>query len=466
MESPILDSIRETIASFAKLGADYSDLYMQSGVSHSTLFDDERLDTVSSSRSDGLGVRVVRGENTAFTDTMGVTPDSAYRAIADVSDLSGIGAAVRGPEGKEPLIDLDMPVPSLDVGFFHDLDKSLRGECEYLRQATFRYRTSVKSVLVIRGDGSVVRDLRKYTGFMAQVVLERDGELRTAYETRSLLSSADEFWSGNFGDGGSCAHEIAMKALSRGILMLDAVQCPAGSMTVLLAGSAGGTMIHEACGHGLEADIIQKDFSVYRGRIGETVADHLVTIIDDATIPGRYGSYEYDDEGTPAARNVLVESGVLKSYMSDILSARIGDLPLTGNGRRESYMYPPIPRMSNTYISAGQSEFGELLEGMGSGILVKKMGGGEVNPTSGDFVFYVSEGYLVENGRVGPAVKGATLTGNGPEALMNIIGVGRELVLEPGTCGKSGQSVPVTDGQPTLLIKNLTVGGSDTGDAC
>jgi TldD protein len=256
-----------------------------------------------------------------------------------------------------------------------------------------------------------------------------------------------------------------MKALSRGILMLDAVPCPAGGMIVLLAGTAGGTMIHEACGHGLEADIIQKDFSVYRGRIGEIVASPLVTIIDDATIPGRYGSYEYDDEGTPARRNVLVEDGELKNYMSDILSARTGNLPITGNGRRESYMHPPLPRMSNTYISAGQSEFGELLEGMDSGILVKKMGGGEVNPTSGDFVFYVSEGYLVENGRVGPAVKGATLTGNGPDALMNIIGVGRELVLDAGTCGKSGQAVPVTDGQPTLLIKGLTVGGSDTGDA-
>jgi TldD protein len=280
-----------------------------------------------------------------------------------------------------------------------------------------------------------------------------------------MLSPVDGFWSDSFGEGGCSAGEIAMRALSRGILMLDAVPCPAGTMTVLLAGSAGGTMIHEACGHGLEADIIQKDFSVYRDRMGELVASPLVTIVDDATMPGRYGSYKYDDEGTPAQRTVLVRDGVLESYMSDILSARLGGLPVTGNGRRESYIHPPLPRMSNTFITAGESGYEELLAGMDSGILVKKMGGGEVNPTSGDFVFYVSEGYLVGGGRAGAAVKGATLTGNGPEALKNIVGVGRELVLDPGTCGKSGQGVPVTDGQPTLLIRDLTVGGSDTGDA-
>ena len=248
--------------------------------------------------------------------------------------------------------------------------------------------------------------------------------------------------------------------------MLDAKPCPAGNMMVLMDGSAGGTMIHEACGHGLEADIIQKDFSVYRDRIGELVASPLVTIVDDATLPGRYGSYRFDDEGTPAGRTVLVEDGVLKNYLTDILSARVGRLPLSGNGRRESYQYQPIPRMSNTFITPGKTERGEMLDRVKRGLLVSKMGGGEVNPTSGDFVFYVSEGYLIENGKVGSAVKGATLTGNGPDALRKIVAVGRELYLDHGTCGKSGQGVPVTDGQPTLLIEDLTVGGCDTDDGC
>ncbi|MDR0653406.1 MAG: TldD/PmbA family protein, partial [Synergistaceae bacterium] len=180
-----------------------------------------------------------------------------------------------------------------------------------------------------------------------------------------------------------------------------------------------------------------------------------------ATLPGRWGSYACDDEGTPAARNVLVENGVLKRYMTDILSAKMWNLPRTGNGRRQSYGDLPIPRMSNTFVVPGESSFDELLSGMENGFLVNKMGGGEVNPTSGDFVFQVTEGYMVRDGKIGPIVKGATLEGNGPEALWNIEAVGRDLKLDPGTCGKSGQGVPVTDGQPSLLIKNLTIGGSD-----
>lgn len=460
MRTGTLDDIREEVANLAAR-ADYADLYMQTGASHSVLFEDGRMDTLSSSQSDGTGARVLVGENTVYAHTPGTDASSAADAIAHAAELAGVDG-ISAPGGDASLLGPSVAIPSLDVGFFHDLDRKLRAECRYLRQATFRHRTSQKSVLILRGDGSLVRDTREYTTFAAQVVLERDGELQTGYEVRSFQTGVGGFW----GDCGAVrgAEEIAFEALARGVLMLDAIPCPAGAMTVLMAGTAGGTMIHEACGHSLEADIIQKDYSAFRDRIGELVANPLVTIVDDATLPGLYGSYRFDDEGTPAARTVLVEDGVLKGYMTDILSSRMGNLPLTGNGRRESYQHPPIPRMSNTFITAGTSEYGELLEQVDRGILVKKMGGGEVNPTSGDFVFYVSEGYLVEGGRVGPAVKGATLTGNGPDALRDIVAVGRELVLDPGTCGKSGQGVPVTDGQPTILIKNLTVGGSDTGD--
>jgi TldD protein len=451
----------ETVSKITGAAADYADLYVQAGVSHSTLFEEGRLDTISSSQSDGLGARVIKGDNTSYSHTIGTTASSAARALSDVADIAGVKAAKLGESGDEPLIEIGRSLPSIDAGFFHDLDRRLRSECKYLRQATFRYRTSVKSMLVIRGDGTIARDDREYTSFVAQVVLERDDELRTGYESRSLLSGVDGFWSGSAAAG---AEEIAMSALARGVLMLDAIPCPAGTMMVLLDGTAGGTMVHEACGHGLEAVIIQKVFSVYRDRVGELVASPLVTIVDDATVPGKYGSYRFDDEGTPAGRTVLIENGVLKCYMTDILSAKLGELSLTGNGRRESYMHPPLPRMSNTFITEGESDPDELMSNVKSGLLVKKMGGGEVNPTSGDFVFHVSEGYLIENGRAGRAVKGATLTGNGPESLMNIVGVGSKLVLDPGTCGKSGQGVPVTDGQPTLLIKNITVGGSDTGD--
>jgi TldD protein len=452
-----MDDIRE-IVSQASRKAGYADLYLQAGASHSVLFEEGRMDTLSSSETDGLGARVVRGENTVYSHRMGTTSASAAEALQNALSDSGVDAGRPFSGGGELLLDADVKVASPDVGFFRDLDRKLRSECRFIRQVTLRLRTSVKSVLIVKGDGGLATDRREYTTFAAHIVLEKDGALETGYEVRSLLSGLDAFWSGGDAEG------IAREALGRGLLMLDAAPCPAGNMMVLMDGTAGGTMIHEACGHGLEADIVQKDFSSFRGKMGEQVASPLVTIIDDASVPGMYGSFKFDDEGTPAQKTVLIADGVLKSYMTDILSARACGLPLTGNGRRESYHYQPMPRMSNTFVAPGGSDPREMLDGIGKGLLVKKMGGGEVNPTSGDFVFYVSEGYLIEKGKVGRAVKGATLTGNGPEALRNIVGVGRDLVLDPGTCGKSAQSVPVTDGQPTILISNLTVGGSDTGD--
>jgi TldD protein len=452
-----MDNIREVVSQ-ASRKAGYADLYLQTGASHSILFEDGRMDTLSSSEFDGLGARVIRGENTVYSHRMGTSASDAAAALSEALGDAGLDALNHKIGGGEPLLKASAKVPPPDVSFFRGLDRKLRSECSFLRQVTLRLRTSVKSVLIVKGDGSIAKDRREYTTFAVHVALEADGALETGYEARSLLCGLDDFWRG--GD----AEEIAGKALYRGLLMLNASPCPAGSMMVLMDGTAGGTMIHEACGHGLEADIIQKDSSSFRGRIGEQVASPLVTLIDDATTPGMYGSYKFDDEGTPAQRTVLISDGVLKSYMTDILSSRIGNLPLTGNGRRESYQHQPMPRMSNTFVEPGESTFSEMLDGIGRGLLVRKMGGGEVNPTSGDFVFYVSEGYLIEKGKIGRAVKGATLTGNGPEALKGIVSVGRELVLDPGTCGKSAQSVPVTDGQPTILINNLTVGGSDTGD--
>jgi len=460
----ILSEAGAYIAEIAAKKADYADLYLQSGTNHSILFEDGRMDTVSSSIGDGAGARVVKGENTIYAHSIGAGASSALGVLGEAAALAGLNMTIPEASADEPLFEVPgrAVIPqSLDSAFFHDLDRALRSETKLLKQATFRFRTSVKSVLIIKGDGSVARDDRHYTSFAVQVVAGRDGDLQTGYESRSLLADAEAFWSGACADD---AAEIAHSALRRALLMLEARPCPAGVMSVLMDGTAGGTMIHEACGHSLEADIVQKDFSVFRDRTGQLVANPLVTIVDDATLPGRYGSYAFDDEGTSARETVLVENGILKNYLTDILSARVGGLPLSGNGRRESYRNQPIPRMSNTFIAPGETERGEMLDRVRRGLLVSKMGGGEVNPTSGDFVFYVSEGYLIENGKVGAAVKGATLTGNGPEALRKIIAVGRELVLDQGMCGKSGQGVPVTDGQPTLLIEDLIVGGCDTND--
>jgi TldD protein len=453
-----LSDIREVIARMS--GAGYADLYASKRVSHYVRYDDGRMDTLSSSKGDGLGVRVIIGDNSVYAHAAGTKFNDAKHAIGQAAAMSGLNVAC--PESGGGLMgEVDLPLPALDAGFLGDLDRALRADCRFLKQATFTFSTSRKAVLIVRGDGSLSRDERAYTAFRVSLVLEKDGSVETGYEASSLTCGAGVFWGGNGGESRT-PEGIARAALERGLRLLDAKPCPAGTMTVLLDGDAGGAMIHEACGHGLEADIVQKDYSAFRDKIGSPVANPIVTIIDDATLPDRWGSYAYDDEGTPGARNVLVENGVLKGYMADILSARRGGLPLTGNGRRQSYSDLPMPRMSNTFVAPGETPFEEMLDSVGHGLLVKKMGGGEVNPTSGDFVFQVTEGYIVERGVAGAAVKGATLAGNGPEALWNISSVGRDLKLDPGTCGKSGQGVPVTDGQPSILIKNLVVGGPET----
>jgi TldD protein len=453
-----LSDIRETIAGIG--GADYADLYAAKKVSHNVRYDDGRTDTLSSSRSEGLGVRLIVGDNSVYAHTGGTKFSDAFVAMSKAADMADIAVPKRGGDG-EMMSDIELSLPSLDVSFMGELDRRLRSECKYLKQAAFSLSTSKRAVLIVRGDGAVSRDEHVYTTFRVSLVLEKDGSVETGFEARSLTCGAEDFWASPDGKEPATPEGVARAALERGLKLLDAVPCPAGRMTVLLDGASGGAMIHEACGHGLEADIVYKDYSTFRDKIGEQVACPNVTIVDDATLPGRWGSYSFDDEGTPAARNVLVENGVLKKYMTDILSAKMWDLPRTGNGRRQSYGDLPIPRMSNTFVVPGDSCFDDMLSGLENGFLVRKMGGGEVNPTSGDFVFQVTEGYIVRDGKIGPIVKGATLEGNGPEALRNIAAVGRELKLDPGTCGKSGQGVPVTDGQPSLLIKDLIIGGSD-----
>jgi TldD protein len=243
-------------------------------------------------------------------------------------------------------------------------------------------------------------------------------------------------------------------------MMLSAGRAPAGPMPVVLSSKAGGTMVHEAVGHGLEADLAQAGMSVYTGKIGTQVASPLVTVIDDATIPNARGSYSFDDEGVPARKTVLVEDGVLKRYLYDRLSAMKDGCESTGNGRRESYHAKPIVRMSNTLIAPGGSSPGSIIREVDRGLFVRKMGGGQVNTVTGDFVFEVSEGYLLEKGEIGEPVRGATLTGNGPEILKKVTKIGNDLGFGIGTCGKDGQGAPVSDAQPTLLISEITVGGA------
>lgn len=253
---------------------------------------------------------------------------------------------------------------------------------------------------------------------------------------------------------------MGIESAQRALLMLSAKPCPSGKMAVVMASEAGGTMVHEACGHGLEADLVQKGLSVYANKRGERVASDLVTVIDDATMPYKYGSFRYDDEGTVGQKNVLIKNGVLENYMYDRLTAGKEGKKSSGNGRRESYKERPVPRMTNTYIASGKDEPDDIIKSTKKGILVRKMGGGQVNTTNGDYVFDVAEGYLIENGEITSAVQGATLAGNGPDTLQMVEMVGNDLGFAIGTCGKEGQGAPVSDAQPTMKIKELTVGGT------
>lgn len=449
------DLMREQINDAVKSGADHAEIFVQSGVGHSVYYENGRIEELSSSNSDGSGARIIVGGRTFYASAPGAAAADIASAFSAASETAfGRKTVSCGEGGKsQPLSAVKVSRP--DPSFISGLDKLVRGESSYVRQVSFKCSTSSRSVLVISPQGKSARDARNYTSFTAQVIVEKDGVLQTGSERRCMSLPYEKFWLD------AKPEEIAMTALRRALLMLAAKPCPAGRMNVLLAGEAGGTIVHEACGHSLEADIVKKDYSAYRGKIGEKVADDSVTMVDDPTLPDLFGSYKFDDEGTPAQRTVLIENGVLKNYLTDINSALADGLPLSGNGRRESYRNVPVPRMSNTFLLPGRCEFDEMLSKAGSGLFVKKMGGGEVNPTSGDFVFYVSEGYLIRNGKIGEAVRGATLTGNGPSALRNIKALGHNLLMDPGICGKSGQGVPVTDGQPSMLVAGLTVGGSE-----
>jgi TldD protein len=307
-------------------------------------------------------------------------------------------------------------------------------------------------VFIANSQGFIAEDNRDSVIFVVQGIVARDSLMETGYEsiggTRGFELLEEQ-----------PPEEIAERAISRALRTIKARKAPGGIMPVVLSSEAGGTMIHEAIGHGLEADLAGEGLSVYSGMIGQQVASKNITVIDDGSIKGLRGSMGCDDEGNPTTRTVLVEKGILKGFMTDLITAKKFDLPLTGNGRRESYRHRPIPRMTNTMIHPGDLNQEEIIRKAASGLFVKKMGGGQVNTVTGDFVFNVSEGYMIEHGTVGEPIRGATLIGNGPKILGSIENVGNDLGYSIGTCGKDGQGVPIADAQPTLLIPKITVGG-------
>ena len=450
--------LSEVLAAALAGGGDFADIFIEEKDVLGISCEDRKIERVHSGTDAGAGVRVVKEEGTFYTYTNDLTREgllAAARAVgraangAKVRELReiprGIPLSVSQPPGAVPVGE--------KVAVVLAAEKTARAVDERVRQVIVGYGDVTQKVTIANSDGAYVEDERVRTRFMVQVVAA-DGEiLQTGYEAVGGFAGFELFEH-------HAPEDAALAAARRAVALLDAQPAPSGRMPVVLAGEAGGTMVHEACGHGLEADLVQKGLSVYAGKVGQQVAAPAITVIDDATLPGRYGSYAFDDEGEPARPVVLIRDGVLQDYLYDRLTAGRDGRSSNGHGRRESYQHKPMPRMGNTYIAPGKDDPQQIIRSVKRGLLVRKMGGGQVNTNNGDFVFEVAEGYLIEDGTVGPMVRGATLAGNGPEVLQRVEMVGNDLGFTIGTCGKDGQGVPVSDAQPTLLVPELVVGGT------
>ena len=443
-------------------GGEFADIYLEATSPLSILCEDSRIEKVLAGNEQGAGIRLLSGQRSAYAYTNELTTASLLDLADAVSDAFGnaekaalstvslvrnatfSGGTVRVPAET---VDTDRKAALVIVA-----DRVARSVDRRIRQVQVVYRENRQQVLIASSTGAIVEDDRRYLTAMVQVVAADNGVIQTGYEPVGGLAGLELF-------NAEPLEQAALKAAKRAVMMLSARKAPAGTMPVVLSAEAGGTMIHEAVGHGLEADLAQSGLSVYSGKLGEQIASPIITVLDDATLPGRRGSFCFDDEGTPAQRTVLVDQGILKTYLYDRLTAMKDGVRSTGNGRRESYRHRPIPRMTNTLIAPGSTRPADILRETPRGLFVRKMGGGQVNTVNGDFVFEVSEGYLIVNGSIGEPVRGATLIGNGPSVLLSIDRVGSDLGFSIGTCGKDGQGSPVSDAQPTIRIPEITVGG-------
>ncbi len=442
-------------------GGEFADIFFEEGASTAVFCEDDKIEKVVATSEQGIGLRVIADLRTAYA----YTNDLSEAALLDLA--ATLSRAVRGKKFAQaidmrrkeigpgfPILLPPADVPLAEkVALVNRANRAARRCDQRIRQVTVTYRDGQLRAQCANSLGEFRETSRTGVVFTTQVVAAADEVIQTGYEPLGGFRGHELFRE-------KSPEEVAETAAGRATMMLTARKAPGGMMPVVLSSSAGGTMVHEAIGHGLEADLAQSGMSVYAGKIGTQVASPLVTVLDDATIANARGSFSFDDEGSPAERTVLVEKGILKGFMYDRLSAMKDGCVSTGNGRRESYQSKPIVRMTNTIIAPGESEPDAIIRSVGQGLFVRKMGGGQVNTVTGDFVFEVTEGYLIDRGVVGEPVRGATLTGNGPEVLQNITMVGTDLGFGIGTCGKDGQGVPVADAQPTLLIATITVGGA------
>jgi len=453
-----------TLGSLMRGGVDYADLYFQVSRQESWTLEDGIIREGSFSLDQGVGVRANSGEKTgfAYSDEL-VLPAlmsaaDAARAIAHHGQEKSVQAWRRNvPAALYPDSD---PTTSIDdeqkTRLLLELDAATRALDSRVEQVIISMASSQDLVLCAASDGTMAADVRPLIRLNVSVILEHEGQREQGYAGGGARADLNYFLDG------TTPLDFAREAVRQASVQLEAVPAPAGTMPVVLGNGWPGILLHEAVGHGLEGDFNRKGVSAFSGKVGQRVASEKCTIVDDGTMMNRRGSLSVDDEGTLASNTVLVEDGILRGYMQDKLNARLMGVEPTGNGRRESFAHIPMPRMTNTYMLAGKDDPGEIIASVDKGLYAPNFGGGQVDITSGKFVFSASEAYLIENGKVTTPVKGAMLIGDGPEALHKISMVGNDLALDTGvgTCGKEGQSVPVGVGQPTLKIDELTVGGT------
>ena len=442
--------------------ADDGELYLQYKKSEAFGFDDGRLKSAAYDTQGGFGLGAVAGETTAFAHASEISPAAIRRAAETMALIDPATAApAPAPAGTNRHLYTDADpldlVPFADkVNLCQQVDAAARARDPRVAQVSVSLMGAWQVVEIVRPDGFVATDVGPLVRLNVTIVAEANGRRET----------------GTFGIGGRYLYDRVMEpatwnraideALAQALVNLDSVAAPAGEMTVLLGPGWPGVLLHEAIGHGLEGDFNRKGTSAFSGRIGERVAAPGVTVVDDGSLNDRRGSLSIDDEGTPTQENILIEDGILKGYIQDRLNARLMGVEPTGNGRRESFAHAPMPRMTNTFMKGGGDHPAELLSRVKKGIFAKSFGGGQVDIVSGKFVFSCTEAYLVEDGRLGAPIKGATLIGDGPSVLTRVIGIGHDFALDEGVgmCGKGGQSVPAGVGQPTLLVDGLTVGGT------
>jgi len=443
-----------------KNGGDFAELFEEESVTTQIQREMKRFQRLNYGLDSGLGLRVLYQGKTAYAFTNDRREAAVLKLAEDLAEAIRCGTFDRdiqfhsqSPSWK-PLVQIDPSTISLDrkAKKIQEADDIAWQAGKEIQQVATNYRDQIRHIRIANSLGEICEERQVYVVFVVQAVASDGTQMQTGYEPLGGTAGFELLEDGK-------AEEVAKIAGERALRSLKAPIAPSGMMPVVIASEAGGTMVHEAVGHGLEADLAREGLSVYQDKLGQRVANSLITVMDDPTVPGRRGSFQFDDEGTPAKRNILIDRGILKNYMYNRAYAMRDGVASTANGRRENYRYRPIVRMTNTMIAPGEFDPQGILKSVEKGLLVTRMGGGQVNTVNGDFVFEVSEGFILRNGAIDYPVRGATLTGNGPQVLMDIDMVGNDLGFGLGTCGKESQGVPVADAQPTLRIPQITVGG-------